>query len=119
VAAALINKRLDDLPQPPAPPGRESPDHPVFPSGHAFGTASVALTAAYVLSREELLHPAVAFPLAMTVPVLSSAARMMEEKHWLSDVIGGYLAALTLSSFAAGAYEAARLRLDTPGEARG
>ncbi|HEX9985836.1 MAG TPA: phosphatase PAP2 family protein [Thermoanaerobaculia bacterium] len=111
-AAALINKRLDNLPQPPAPPGRSSPTHPVFPSGHAFGTASVALTAAYVLSREELVAAAIAFPLAMVVPVASAAGRLLEEKHWLSDIVGGYLAAITLASVAVAAYEAARERAD-------
>jgi membrane-associated phospholipid phosphatase len=106
-AAALINKRLDALPQPVAPPGRPSPDHPVFPSGHAFGTSAVALTAAYVLTREELAGAAVAFPVALTVPIASSLGRMMEEKHWLSDVIGGHVAGLTLASLTCAAYEAA------------
>jgi membrane-associated phospholipid phosphatase len=110
--AALINKRLDELPQPPAPPGRPSPTHPVFPSGHAFGTASVALTAAYVLSREELVSAAIAFPVAMVIPVASSVGRLLEEKHWISDIVGGYLAAITVASVAVAAYEAARERGD-------
>ncbi|HEX7154117.1 MAG TPA: phosphatase PAP2 family protein [Thermoanaerobaculia bacterium] len=109
-AAALINKRLDELPQPPAPPGRPSPTHPVFPSGHAFGTAAVALTAAYILSREELVAATIGFPLAMTVPTLASLARMAEEKHWFSDIIGGHLAALTLAAMATAAYEMGRAR---------
>jgi membrane-associated phospholipid phosphatase len=104
--AASVNHLFDDLlPQPPPPPGRP-PDHPVFPSGHAFGTMSVAMTAAYVLSREELAHAAVVLPIALIVPVVSSAARMIEEKHWVSDVIGGYLAAMGLSFAAVSVYEA-------------
>jgi membrane-associated phospholipid phosphatase len=106
--AASVNHLFDDLlPQPPPPPGRP-PDHPVFPSGHAFGTMSVAMTAAYVLSREELAKAAIVFPVALAVPLVSSAARMIEEKHWVSDVIGGYLAAAGLSSAALTAYEAVR-----------
>jgi membrane-associated phospholipid phosphatase len=105
--AALVNKRFDDaLPQPPAPPGRPSPDHPVFPSGHAFGTLTVALVAAYVVSREQLAPSAIVFPVAMAVPLTSAAARLMEEKHWISDVAGGYLAAITLASLSAAVYEA-------------
>lgn len=110
VVAASVNHLFDDLlPQPPPPPGRP-PDHPVFPSGHAFGTMSVALTAAYVLAREELAPAAVVFPLAMIVPVVSSAARMIEEKHWISDVLGGYLAAAGLAAAALTGYEAVRGR---------
>jgi membrane-associated phospholipid phosphatase len=113
VAAALINKRFDDLlDQPPAPPGRDTPDHPVFPSGHAFGTSAVALAAAYVLSREELAPAYVAFPVALTLPVVSATARLMEEKHWLSDVAGGLLAAITLTSISLAVYEGVRTRDD-------
>lgn len=114
VAAALINKRFDDLlDQPPAPPGRDTPDHPVFPSGHAFGTSAVALTAAYVLSREELAPGYIAFPAALTLPVVSATARLMEEKHWLTDVVGGALAAMTLTSISLAAYEAVKTRDNT------
>ncbi|MDQ3283258.1 MAG: phosphatase PAP2 family protein [Acidobacteriota bacterium] len=105
--AALVNKRFDDLlPQPPAPPGRPSPDHPVFPSGHAFGTLTVALASAYVISREQLAPSAVVFPVAFAIPLTSSIARLMEEKHWISDIAGGYLAAITLASLSVAAYEA-------------
>lgn len=111
--AALLNKRFDDaFEQPPAPPGRPSPDHPVFPSGHAFGTSTVALTAAYVLSRERVARGVLAFPVAIAIPLASSVARMAEEKHWISDVIGGHLAAIALSSFALALYEVAAAELD-------
>jgi membrane-associated phospholipid phosphatase len=107
--AAAVNKQFDKLlPQPPAPPGRPTPDHPVFPSGHAFGTAAVALSAAYVITREELAPAAVAFPVAMLVPIGSSVARLMEEKHWISDVLGGHLAAIALASICLTGYEACR-----------
>lgn len=107
VVAAAVNHVFDYLlPQPPPPPGRP-PDHPVFPSGHAFGTMSVALTAAYVLSREDLVRGEIAFPLSLIVPIVSSAARMIEEKHWISDILGGYLAAAGLSCAALAGYEAA------------
>lgn len=104
--AAALNETFDDLfEQPPAPPGRDSVRHPVFPSGHAFGTTAVALAAAYVLSREELARAGVAYPLALSLPAASSAARLMEEKHWLSDVLGGYLAALSVASIPLAGYE--------------
>lgn len=100
----------DVLPQPPAPPGRDSVNHPVFPSGHAFGTMSVALISAYVLAREEVVPAAIVFPAAMTYPALAAGARIVEEKHWVSDVAGAYLAALCLASAAGAAYELTRTR---------
>ena len=110
-AAAALNHVFDDvLPQPPAPPGRPSPDHPVFPSGHPFGTSAVALTAAYVLSREGAARAAIVFPVAMLIPVTTSAARLLEEKHWISDILGGHLAALCLASLTLGLYEVALTR---------
>jgi hypothetical protein len=45
------------LPQPPVGPRRRPVDHPVFPSGHAFRAAAVALTGGYVVAREELARP--------------------------------------------------------------
>jgi membrane-associated phospholipid phosphatase len=105
-AVALSHAFDDLLPQPPAPPGRDTPDHPVFPSGHAFGTTTVALAAAYVLTREELAPAAVAFPVALAIPLVTSAARVIEEKHWITDIAGGFLAAIALSSLTSAAYEA-------------
>ena len=106
ITAALLNEILDDVvPQPPAPPGRPSPRHPVFPSGHTFGTASVGLTAAWVFTREGMVSPSIAFPIAFLIPAISAGARMMEEKHWLSDVAGGVLVALTVSSLSLTLYE--------------
>jgi membrane-associated phospholipid phosphatase len=110
-AAVALGHAFDDfLPQPIAPPGRDRPDHPVFPSGHAFGTTSVALAAAYVLTREELAPAALAFPMALAVPVATSLARVVEEKHWITDIAGGFLAAIALASLTSAAYEAARKR---------
>jgi membrane-associated phospholipid phosphatase len=96
------------LPQPPPPPGRRRKRKAVFPSGHAFGPGAVALTAAWVMSRERVARPAVAFPLALTAPVITAGPRLIEEKHWLSDVFGGYLGAATLAATCLAAYEATR-----------
>lgn len=107
-AATLLNPRLDDwLPQPPPPPGHRR-DKAVFPSGHAFGPGTVALATAYVLSREGLARPAAAFPAALAVPLLAAGGRVLEEKHWASDVVGGLLGAATLASACLAAYEVLR-----------
>jgi membrane-associated phospholipid phosphatase len=105
-AAAVLNHFFPDfLPQPPAPPGRPSRDHPVFPSGHTFGTMTVALIGAYVVFREKLAHGSIVFPAALTIPAASSLGRLAEEKHWISDIAGGSLAAIALASFGAAVYE--------------
>ena len=119
--AALLNERFDDMfPQPPAPPGRASRTHPVFPSGHAFGTSSVALSAAYVIAREEIASPMLSFPVALAIPFASSVLRMVEEKHWLSDIAGGHLAAIALASLCSCGYEVSRVtRSAAPARRRG
>ncbi|MBV9772637.1 MAG: phosphatase PAP2 family protein [Gemmatimonadetes bacterium] len=108
--ATALNPAFDRwLPQPPAPPGHESRRKPVFPSGHAFGPGAVALSTAYVLSREGIAHPAVAMPVAMTVPLVTAGGRMLVEKHWASDVLGGYLGGVALAAACLAAYEATRV----------
>jgi len=108
VVATALNPTFDRyLPQPPAPPGHRSRRKPVFPSGHAFGPSAVSLVAAYVLSRERLARPGIAFPAALAIPALSAGARMMEEKHWASDVLGGYLGGAAVAAVCLAAYEAA------------
>lgn len=107
-AARGLNPAFDRwLPQPPPPPGHP-PDRPVFPSGHAFGPGAVGLATAYVLAREGLASPAITFPLALAVPLVMSGARVLEEKHWASDVAGGYLGGIALSAGCLAGYEATR-----------
>jgi len=106
--ATALNPVFDRwLPQPPAPPGHGSRRKPVFPSGHAFGPSAVSLASAYVLAREGLARPAVAFPVALMVPLVSAGGRMVEEKHWASDVLGGYLGGAAVAAACASVYEAA------------
>jgi membrane-associated phospholipid phosphatase len=109
LAATALNPIFDRwLPQPPVPPGRRRKPKSVFPSGHAFGPGAIALTGAWVLSREGLARPAVAFPLALATPAITAGGRLLEEKHWASDVLGGYLGAVALAAGCLSAYEATR-----------
>jgi membrane-associated phospholipid phosphatase len=111
VIATGLNHAFDAwLPQPPAPPGRESRTKPVFPSGHAFGPAAVGLTSAYVLAREGIASPFAAVPVAVAVPAVTAGGRMLEEKHWASDVLGGYIGGIALAAACLAAYEAAARR---------
>jgi membrane-associated phospholipid phosphatase len=96
------------LPQPPVGPRRRPVDHPVFPSGHAFRATAVALTAGYVVAREELVRPRLAWLVAGVAPAAVGVSRLVREKHLASDVVGGWLAGATLAALAAGSYELAR-----------
>jgi len=64
---------------------------PSFPSGHTTGVTAEALSIAYILSREELLSPAVLAGL-LAWPLLVSTARLYRDRHWLSDILGGLAA---------------------------
>ena len=109
IAATGLNPAFDRwLPQPPAPPGHRSRGKPVFPSGHAFGPGAVALATAYVMARERLARPGVALPVALMVPLATAGGRVLQEKHWASDVLGGYLGGLALAAGCLTAYEASR-----------
>jgi membrane-associated phospholipid phosphatase len=108
VVATALNPAFDHwLPQPPAPPGHRSRRKPVFPSGHAFGPSAISLAAAYVLTRERLARPGVAFPAALAIPAVAAGARMLQEKHWASDILGGYLGGVAVAAACVAAYEAA------------
>lgn len=109
VAATALNPTFDHLlPQPPPPPGHRSRRKPVFPSGHAFGPSAISLATAYVLTRERMARPGIAFPAALAVPAFTAVPRMMQEKHWASDVLGGLLAGVALAAACTAVYEAAR-----------
>lgn len=109
ILAYALGKAGDTwLPQPPTPPGHRQRNKPVFPSGHAFGTGAVAMTSAYVLSRQGHLHAEVAAPVALTLPLLFSSTRLIDQRHWASDILGGYLAAVGVASACCAGYEARR-----------
>jgi membrane-associated phospholipid phosphatase len=107
--SALVNPLFDKvLPQPPLPPRRKSDPKPSFPSGHTFGLGAVALTAAYLFRREELIGRAAAVPIALLPPTIGGAAKIIEKKHWPSEVAGGLLVAAVIASLSVLAYELER-----------
>jgi membrane-associated phospholipid phosphatase len=113
--AAAINATLNPLfdkflPQPPPPPARRANPKPTFPSGHASGLGAVGLTAAYVLSREEVVGPGAAVPIALLPPLVGGLAKIVEKKHWPSEVAGGLLVGVAVASLSGMAYEVARGR---------
>jgi hypothetical protein len=44
-------------------------------------------------------------PLALAIPLASSGARLYQDRHWTSDIVGGWLAGIALAAWSAAAYE--------------
>ena len=107
-SARWLNPAFDRwLPQPPPRPGHP-PDRPVFPSRHAFGPGALSLVTAYVLAREGLAPATLTFPVPLAAPLVMSGPRVLEEEHWASDVLGGYLGGIALSAGCLAGYETVR-----------
>lgn len=96
------------LPHRRPPRGRHEPSEPSFPSGHSLETAAVALTTAWVLVREGRANPWLAAPAAVAVPFLSGAGRVYLDRHWGTDVLGGWLAGTAVAAGCAALYERKR-----------
>lgn len=89
------------------PPERREPGKQSFPSGHALQTSAMALTTFIILRREGLGNAAARAPLA-PLSVLTGVSRLLLDRHWASDVLGGYLAGIALGATSAGIYELTR-----------
>lgn len=104
VAALLpsLLKRLMPVRLSPSERGRLS--HHSYPSGHALQTSAVAVTTGYVMMREGLAPGWSLAPLGLA-PLVTGAGRLLLDRHWTSDVLGGYCAGVALGAASAGLYE--------------
>ena len=92
------------------PPGRHSPTEPAFPSGHALQVSAVALTAAYILQQEYHTPRAATASLAVLLPIATGLGRVYLDRHWLTDILGGFLLGVAVAAPAAAGYHLARPR---------
>jgi undecaprenyl-diphosphatase len=107
VAAALLPKLLDRLLPHRFPPfERHEPSKHSYPSGHALQTSALALANGYVLRREGI-GPAWAIGPLSLGSIVAGLGRLLLDRHWTSDVIGGYFAGIALGATSAGCYELA------------
>ena len=95
------------LPQKTPPPGRRAPTDPHFPSGHALHSTTILAIAAWVLSREGLAHKKAIAASAGMLAFSLGFDRLMHDRHWTSDVVAGWLAAISIAALAAAGYEKA------------
>ncbi len=98
------------LPRRHAPWGRLSVTEPSFPSGHALRAATVTLVTAYVLVRENVGHRKIAIPVALSIPPLTALHALYLDRHWATDIIGGWLGGIAIGSACVYGYEAAQAR---------
>lgn len=88
------------------PPERGEPSKQSYPSGHALQSSALALTTGYVLWREGMASKWTTAPLS-ALSAAAGAGRLLLDRHWTSDVIGGYCAGIALGATCAGFYELA------------
>lgn len=107
VAGAGLSRLFEvAMPQRSPPPGRHSPTEPSYPSGHSLETMAVGMTTAYVLMRENVAGARIAMPIGIAIPLISGIGRLYLDRHWATDVLGGWLAGTTVAAAAAAVYEA-------------
>jgi len=107
--AAVAASHIFDvaLPQKTPPPGRRAPMDPHFPSGHALHSTALLGIAAWVLAREGLANRKAIAAGAGALAFALGFDRLVQDRHWTSDVVAGWLAAISISSLAAAGYEKA------------
>jgi undecaprenyl-diphosphatase len=89
------------------PPERYERSKQSYPSGHALQTSALALTTTYVMHREKLGSPGWLAPLG-PLSLAAGLSRLLLDRHWASDVLGGYCAGIALGAASSGLYELSR-----------
>jgi membrane-associated phospholipid phosphatase len=108
VGAALLSVGLDKLLRHRLPPPeRRDPSEQSYPSGHALQSSALAIASGYVLQREDLALGWSVAPLGLA-SVVAGAGRLFLDRHWTTDVIGGYCAGIAFGATCAGVYELSR-----------
>ena len=102
------------LPRRHAPWGRWSITEPSFPSGHALRAATVTLVTSYVLVRENVCHRKLAIPVALAIPPLTALHALYLDRHWATDIVGGWLGGVAIATACAYGYETAQARKKEP-----
>jgi len=107
VTAAVLPLLLDRISAPRLPPPERREPKQSYPSGHALQSSALALTTTYVMRREKLASPgwlATLGPLSL----VAGLSRLVLDRHWASDVLGGYCAGIALGAGSSGLYELSR-----------
>jgi membrane-associated phospholipid phosphatase len=71
---------------------------PSFPSGHSARAAALSGTAGYAAVRAGLVSPGAAILLGLAVSVPAGLSRVYIDRHWLTDLVGGWGVGLAVSA---------------------
>jgi membrane-associated phospholipid phosphatase len=71
---------------------------------------TVTLVTAYVLVRENLGKREIAVPVAVAIPALTALHALYLDRHWATDIVGGWLGGITIAGVCAYGYEVAQAR---------
>jgi membrane-associated phospholipid phosphatase len=104
--AAILPPLLDRVMKRRLPPPERRSSKQSYPSGHALQTSALGLTTSYVLVREGMASGWSAAPFGLA-SLAAGAGRLLLDRHWTSDVVGGYCAGIALGATCAGLYELA------------
>jgi hypothetical protein len=63
-----------------------------------------------VLAREGRARGGVAIPAALAVPLVTAGGKLVQQRHWATDVLGGYLGAVAVAAACLTGYELTRRR---------
>lgn len=75
-----------------------------YPSGHASGTAAIALLFAYVSLRHRA-RARIVVPSAIALTALVGLSRVYLDEHWGSDVVGGWMVGAAVAMLFGALYE--------------
>ena len=81
-----------------------------FPSAHSTASAAVCGTLAYIFWREGFIGRTTALTAAFGLPALIGISRLYLDRHWATDVLGGWSAGYLIAALSAGLYNRGRRR---------
>jgi undecaprenyl-diphosphatase len=82
-----------------------------FPSGHAAGSAGLAITLCYLAVRRRF-HPRLVAGVALPLLLLVAVSRVYLDLHWVSDTLGGWALGATVGVGCCALYEWVERRAD-------
>lgn len=89
--AHRASKMVYSRKRPPGKPRRVQRRSASYPSGHTVGATALCAGAAVALARSGQLERGPALAVGVGVPVAMGLSRIALDRHWASDVAGGWL----------------------------
>lgn len=62
-----------------------------YPSGHTTGVTALAVASSLVLKRQNIISGKTAAAVGVGAPLVMGIYRLVDDEHWTTDVIGGWM----------------------------